>query len=104
MVSYSRIFLFICSLVYVYPFILWLQIEHIKTFYSKRGHIYLRKNALALSSAYYGAGQDPIWLDEIRCNGTEASIFDCQHNNFGMHDCNHTEDVGINCNGSYILS
>lgn len=49
-------------------------------------------------SAKFGLGKDPIWLDYVRCNGTEASIFDCLHNGWSTEDCFHGEDVGVICN------
>jgi len=45
----------------------------------------------------YGAGSWRIWLDEVRCNGTETSISDCQHNDWGSHNCSHSEDVSVSC-------
>lgn len=49
-------------------------------------------------SAKFGLGKDPIWLDYVRCKGTEASIFDCPHNGWSTEDCSHGEDVGVICN------
>jgi len=45
----------------------------------------------------YGAGSGQIWLDDVRCNGTETIIADCQHNDWGVHDCHHGEDVSVSC-------
>ena len=49
--------------------------------------------------AYYGQGSGPIWFDNLQCTGTETSIFDCSHNDIGMHNCGHDEDVGVLCQG-----
>lgn len=38
-----------------------------------------------------------IWLDNLRCVGTERRLVDCPHNGFGSHNCNHGEDVGVIC-------
>ncbi|XP_028250204.1 macrophage receptor MARCO-like isoform X2 [Parambassis ranga] len=43
------------------------------------------------------SGSGKIWLDELRCTGTETDIFDCPHNEIGVHNCNHDEDVGVQC-------
>lgn len=38
-----------------------------------------------------------ILLDDVQCNGTEDSIFDCNAKPIGQHDCNHREDVSVRC-------
>ena len=45
----------------------------------------------------YGAGSGRIWLDDVRCNGTETDILNCQHNRWGVHNCGHHEDVSVSC-------
>ncbi|XP_019411077.1 PREDICTED: neurotrypsin-like [Crocodylus porosus] len=45
----------------------------------------------------YAAGLGFILLDDVGCKGTELSLLDCPHSNWGQHDCSHTEDVGIRC-------
>ena len=45
----------------------------------------------------FGSGDGPIWLDDVTCTGTEPSIQDCDHGGFGVHNCDHTEDIGIIC-------
>mmetsp|Transcript_5358 Transcript_5358/g.15846 ORF Transcript_5358/g.15846 Transcript_5358/m.15846 type:complete len:521 (+) Transcript_5358:886-2448(+) len=39
----------------------------------------------------------PIWLDNVECDGDEKSIFDCYRNTIGDHDCDHAEDVCLQC-------
>ncbi|XP_053732270.1 macrophage receptor MARCO isoform X2 [Synchiropus splendidus] len=43
------------------------------------------------------AGSGQIWLDDLRCSGTEADIFSCPHNGIGVNNCKHNEDVGVQC-------
>lgn len=39
----------------------------------------------------------PIWLDDVRCNGREANLLDCNHLGLGGHNCGHSEDVILAC-------
>jgi len=48
----------------------------------------------------YRVSRGQIWMDQVRCRGTEANLAQCQHNNWGRHDCTHSEDVSIQCNVS----
>ncbi len=54
-------------------------------------------NGAALARAPFGQGMGTVWMDDVACNGTETRIQDCWHNGWGVHDCSHSEDVGIRC-------
>ena len=41
----------------------------------------------------------PILLDNVECLGTEASLAECPHNEWGDHNCRVTEAIGIACTG-----
>ncbi|KAI3363757.1 hypothetical protein L3Q82_001371 [Scortum barcoo] len=56
--------------------------------------------ALAVKyKAFFGRGQDQVWLDDVECTGHEKSLVDCPHRGLGEHDCDHNEDAGVECSG-----
>ena len=44
-----------------------------------------------------GGGYGPIWLDDVVCGEGAASLADCVDSEYGVHDCDHSEDVWIMC-------
>ena len=47
----------------------------------------------------YGQGTGEIALDNVACDGTEASLDECSHSKPYDHNCGHSEDLGIHCYG-----
>ena len=45
-------------------------------------------------------GSGTIWLDNLRCSGSETHILTCPRNSLGVHDCGHSEDAGVRCYGT----
>lgn len=69
---------YICFLIYIYIF---------------------NSNGISLGNAVDdGSGQ--IWLDDMRCTGSESKLKYCSHAGWGTENCNHGEDVGILCNNN----
>ncbi|XP_062572436.1 deleted in malignant brain tumors 1 protein-like [Saccostrea cucullata] len=59
---------------------------------------------VARSSAYFGQGTGPIWLDDVTCLGTENSLLNCQLKPWGVQNCDHREDVGVDCNAAQVAN
>ena len=57
----------------------------------------------ALSFSTFGQGSGNIWLDNLRCGGTEDCLGNCTHNGWGVHNCAHFEDAGVRCTGMCII-
>ncbi|CAI5790767.1 deleted in malignant brain tumors 1 protein-like [Podarcis lilfordi] len=53
----------------------------------------------ALQAAKFGRGTGPIWLDDVRCTGTESNLYQCPKMPWGEHDCKHEQDAGVVCSG-----
>uniref|UniRef100_A0A3Q3DXA2 SRCR domain-containing protein n=1 Tax=Hippocampus comes TaxID=109280 RepID=A0A3Q3DXA2_HIPCM len=51
----------------------------------------------AWGEAHFGQGTGTILLDNLKCNGTEASLRNCSHISWDVHNCDHSEDAGVTC-------
>ena len=45
-------------------------------------------------------GTGPIVLDDLLCTGDESRLVDCPHRGLGVHNCDHSKDVGVRCIGT----
>ena len=46
-----------------------------------------------------GPSSQRMWLDHVECSGNESKLIYCNHRGYGNHNCSHSEDVGIRCQG-----
>ena len=68
-------------------------------------------DASVVSTAVFGQGKGPVFLDQVHCIGTEDRLMECSHDGIGSHICGqftafldeyeseHEFDVAINCKG-----
>ncbi|XP_055005198.1 deleted in malignant brain tumors 1 protein-like isoform X2 [Boleophthalmus pectinirostris] len=54
----------------------------------------------APTSAHFGRGEGPIWLDNVECTGEEVALSQCKHPNYGINNCGHSEDASVICFGA----
>ncbi|XP_038642808.1 uncharacterized protein LOC119958387 [Scyliorhinus canicula] len=52
----------------------------------------------ARGTAQFGEGTEDIWLDDVKCLGSESNLQQCNVRPMGEHNCNHVEDAGVICN------
>ncbi|XP_078088848.1 scavenger receptor cysteine-rich domain-containing protein DMBT1-like [Mustelus asterias] len=53
----------------------------------------------ATRDAYFGEGTGDIWMDNVKCDGTEIALDQCSANPLVRNDCSHREDAGVICSG-----
>lgn len=50
----------------------------------------------------YAEGADFTWLGDVKCEGSETSIDECQHGPWGVKPCTYGDIVYINCSPGEI--
>ena len=68
---------------------------------------YRSTDAIPHAGGMFGAGEGPIWANNVTCVGTEYYPVDCQiDSRYGYNGgaiCNHTTDIGVTCSGICII-
>ena len=60
--------------------------------------VILSADAVAFSSAHFGTGAGPIYLDNVGCNGSESNLIDCPHSSF-VNCYSSSANAGVRCQG-----
>ena len=55
-------------------------------------------DAVAFSYGHFGTGAGKIYLDDVRCTGSESHLINCTYDSVTT-DCSHNEDAGVRCQG-----
>ena len=58
--------------------------------------------ANALSSAHYNSSSGPIFLNNVRCEGHESSLMECDLDR-DITECDHSQDAGVSCRGIHPI-
>nr|XP_034361789.1 deleted in malignant brain tumors 1 protein isoform X1 [Arvicanthis niloticus] len=58
------------------------------------------KGVSALGSGHFGEGVGSIFLDDVKCQGSEMSLGQCHHPGLSVHNCGHHEDASVICSAS----
>lgn len=67
--------------------------------YCSIAHNHAHAAATAYSNAHFGPGTGPILLHDVKCIGIEATLGNCSSDPIGVHNCVHSEDAGVGCQG-----
>ena len=43
------------------------------------------------------SGEEPTYLDDVACAGTESRLVDCSNPGWEVENCEHSEDAGVVC-------
>ena len=51
---------------------------------------------------HFGGGNRLIYLDNVECDGTEATLLNCRGVEPGAHNCDPSENAGVFCPSKYM--
>jgi len=53
--------------------------------------------------AAFGQGNGSILMDNVQCTGSEHYLSSCPHQGWRTHNCRHSEDASVVCQGMWLL-
>ena len=57
--------------------------------------------AKAYTSAWFGVGMGPIFLDDVQCSSSASQLLECFSRPILTHDCLHSADASVGCEGIF---
>lgn len=64
----------------------------------------LEIRAYRSSSLLFGRASGPIFLQNLACAGVESTVLDCPQSVLGLHECDHSQDAGVQCFGMHFIA
>ena len=56
------------------------------------------------TASVFGPGSGPVFLADIHCTGSEATLLHCPHSEILLGSyCTHNRDVGVRCEGELMF-
>ena len=99
-VCINRVWGTVCSTTSRYTYYTYWDLSEAKVVCRQLGHQELGATVYT-SSSTFGAGNDPVFLSDFQCVGSEANLLQCRNSNFvklgNNHHCTHSRDVGLRC-------
>ena len=66
------------------------------------GYQYAVRALLGYDHDNHGSGK--IWLDNVQCTGREQNLSSCGHRRWGIHECIHLDDAGVECSSTGVVT
>ena len=54
----------------------------------------------AYYNAHFGVGSGPIFLDDVQCTSSSSQLLECPSRPILSHNCLHSADAGVGCEGT----
>ena len=54
--------------------------------------------------SFYGQGTRQIWMDNVTCTGVEDSLSLCSFPGWGVANCEHDREAGVDCYGGDTIT
>ena len=78
-----------------------LKYECVHMYLSTSSTVPVHLGGRAYSNAHFGAGSGPIFLDDVQCTSTTSQLLECPSRPILSHNCLHSADAGVGCEGMF---